>query len=163
MSLPELLRRCAEGDEALQSALLDEAEPLLFGYFRSLLPTGDESFDRAVALTHAAALGFLLDLRGGRVRIQDAAGLRSACHRIALAVLRNADPALLAAQGDPETGSLAPTAIPLAREWESVLPEPLRAAAAARLQGVRADAWDEVATALEGNGLLRADVPKRDA
>jgi hypothetical protein len=162
MSLPELLQRAAAGDEGVQAALLDEVEPLLFGYFRSLLPATDEAFDRAVALTHAALLGFLLDLRAGRARAPDAKALRGACHRIAVAVLRCADPVLLAAEGDAETGALTPVAVPLARAWEEALPAPVLQAVAAGLQGARTRGWDEALARLETGGLVRRGVSERD-
>ena len=163
MTLPELLQRCAEGDEELQTALLDEVEPLVFGYLRSLIPGGEESFERAVALTHAAALGFLLDLRGGRVRISDAAGLRGACHRIAVAVLRIEDASLLNAEGDPETGALTPVAVAVAQEWERVLDDAGLRVAAGQLQGRTTSDWIPLVPSLMESGLLRRNVPDRDA
>ena len=163
MTLPELLQRCAAGDEALQTAFLDEAEPLLFGYVRSLVPAGDASFERAVALTHAATLGFLLDLRAGRVRLADAPGLRAACHRIAVAVLRMDEPLFLTAEGDPETGALTPEATNVARAWESALDADATRAAAARLQGRPTPEDPDLARRLLELGLTRSTVPGRDA
>ena len=162
MTLPELLQRCAAGDEDLQTALLDEVEPLLFGYVRSLLPQDDAAFDRAVALTHAAVLGFLLDLRAGRIRIADAGGLPGASHRIALAVLRLDPPAYLTALGDAETGALTPSAVRIAREWERVLGADGARVAAAHLQGRPAAGWNALVPALTQADLLRCDVPDRD-
>jgi len=162
MTLPELIRRGADGDEEVQTALLDELEPLLFGYFRSLLPADDGLFDEAVALTHAATLGFLLDLRAGRVRIPDAAALRAACHRIVVAVLRVEDRVRLTAEGDDETGGLTPGAVALAQEWEVALSDTLLAAAARRLQGAPSEDWMDAARILEQRGLVRARDPKRN-
>jgi len=154
----EILQRCAGSDEALQTELLDEVEPLLFGYLRSLLPASDDSFERAVALTHAATLGFLLDLRAGRVRIPDNKALRGHCHRIALAKLRDAEPILLTAEGDEETGALTPRATTVAAEFEAVLPATLLRAAAIRLQGGNSGDWKDAESILVNARL----VPERD-
>jgi len=160
MTLPELLQRCAEGNEELQTAVLDEVEPLLFGYFRSLLPAGEAAFEKAVSLTHAATLGFLLDLRAGRVRIADAAGLRSACHRIAVAVLRMDEVVQLSVEGDPETGALTPTATTVASSWEEALEQDALQVAADRLQGRGNPAWPELVSGLVECGLLRRPAPE---
>ena len=157
-SLPELVQRCAEGDEELQRALLDEVEPLLFGYLRSLVPAGDGAFDAAVAHTHAVTFAFLLDLRGGRVRLADAAALRGFCHRLAIGRLRDGDPVFLATEGDPETGSLTPIAVDLAARVEQALAADQLPIAAQRLLGSSPKGWDHVARTLETRGILRPPV-----
>ena len=155
----EILQRCAGGDERLQTELLDEVEPLLFGYIRSLLPASDDSFERAVALTHAATLGFLLDLRGGRVRLAHNKALRGHCHRLALTKIRDPEPVLLTAEGDAETGALTPVATTLAAEFEAVLSPTLLRAAAIRLQGGDSNHWEDAESILVSARL----VPERDA
>jgi len=107
-----------------------------------------------VALTHAATLGFLLDLRGGGVRIADSGGLRAHCHRVVATVLRDPAPVKLTAEGDSETGGLAPGAVALAQEWEDALSERLRGTAAARLQGANPVGWDEASALLVSRDLV---------
>jgi len=158
-----ILQRCAKGDEALQTELLDEVEPLIFGYVRSLLPASDDSFARAVAITHAATLGFLLEVRAGRVRLATKKALRGHCHRLALAKLRDADPVMLTAEGDEQTGGLTPHAIQVANAFERVLEPPLLRAAALRLLGADSPKWDEAAPILQRAGLVRAGGSERDA
>jgi len=158
-----ILQRCAEGDETLQAELLDEVEPLIFGYVRSLLPATDDSFARAVALTHAATLGFLLEVRTGRVRLATEKALRGHCHRLALAKLRDADPLLLTAEGDEETGGLTPHATEVANAFERALDPPLLRAAALRLLGMDSPKWDEAAPILQRAGLVRVGGSERDA
>jgi hypothetical protein len=146
-SLPELVARCADGEVQLQRALLDEIEPLVFGYTRSL----GEPFERAVKLTHAAVLGFLLDLRGGRVRIADVNALRRLAHELASSKMADPDPWFLRHEGDPDSGALTPVAIELAERIESVVGDTTDAAR--RLRGA----------AGECKALLRAGVLERDA
>ncbi|MHC4956625.1 MAG: hypothetical protein ACYTGZ_22530 [Planctomycetota bacterium] len=157
-SLPELVQRCVEGDEELQRALLDEVEPLLFGYMRSLVPAGDDAFDSAVAHTHAATLGFLLDLRGGRIRMADAAALRGYCHRTAVERLRDPEPVFLAAAGDQETGGLTPMALEWAERFETALSVDQVPVASQRLLGSSPNGWTDVAQTLNSRGLLRHSV-----
>ncbi|MEM8883738.1 MAG: hypothetical protein AAGD14_06715 [Planctomycetota bacterium] len=127
----ELLQRAAQGDTGMQTALLDEVEPLVFGYTRSL----GEPFDRAVRLTHAAVLGFLLDLRAGRVRLADANALRRACHRLASEKMADRAPWFVDHEGDPESGALTPVAVELAARIDALVDEPDRSVVARRLRG----------------------------
>lgn len=154
-SLPGLLTRAAAGDEEMQIALLDEMEPLMFGYIRSLLPAGDEAvFERGVLLTHAAALGILLDLRGGRVRLPDPNALRRQCHDFAVRKIADNHPLLLVHPGDEESGMLTPVALNLAHAVESAIPEQDHALAARRLRG-HAEAT-HIEEALLAAGIIRS-------
>jgi hypothetical protein len=153
-SVPELVRRCAEGDTALQKALLDEIEPLVFGYLRSL----GEPFERAVALTHAAVLGFLLDLRAGRVRLADVNAMRRTCHELATVKRADPDPWRVRHEGDPESGALTPFAPDLAARVEAALDADGVACAARRFRG-RADPRDEAVF----RALAATGVPERGA
>jgi len=152
-SLPELLRRCADGDEELQAALLDEVEPLVFGYVRSL----GEPFERAVRLTHAAALGFLLDVRAGRVRLADANALRRECHALAAAKMKDPEPWLVKHEGHPDTGAITPFAASLAARVEAALDGEAGAVSARRFRGKPDPRDEEVFRALAPTG-----VPERD-
>ncbi len=153
--LPRLLTRAAAGDEEMQIALLDEMEPLIFGYVRSLLPAGDEEvFERGVFLTHATALGILLDLRGGRLLIPDPNALRRQCHQFAARKIADDHPLLLAHSGDEETGMLTPVAMPLAKTVEAAIEVKDHAIAARRLRG-HADAAD-VERSLFAAGITRS-------
>ena len=153
-SIPELVRRCAEGDAAMQVALLDEVEPLVLGYLRSL----GQPFDRAVRLTHAAVLGFLLDLRAGRVRLADVNAMRRACHELAVTKMADQKPWLVRHAGDEVTGALTPFAPDLAARLEAALDADGIAAAARRFRG-RPDARDAALLA----ALAATGVPERDA
>ena len=115
----------------MQRALLDEIEPLVFGYVRSL--GTPEDFERGVRLTHAIALGVLLDLRGGRVRLSDPNALRRQCHDWAARKLADPKPLMLCHEGDDETGMLTPVAIELAEMVEEAVDDV--ALAARRLRG----------------------------
>jgi len=153
-SVAELVRRCADGDESLQAALLDEIEPLVFGYVRSF----GTPFERAVRLTHAAVLGFLLDLRAGRIRLADPNALRRACHELAAHKMGDPDPWFVAHEGDPETGALTPHACALAAQIEAAVAEDDVRVAARRLRGRPDPAGDGLRAALSGT-----IVPERDA
>jgi hypothetical protein len=154
-NLPALLSRAAAGDEEMQLALLDEMEPLIFGYVRSLLPAGDEDvFERGVHLTHATALGILLDLRGGRVRVPDPNALRRQCHEFAVRKMDDAHPLLLAHPGDEESGMLTPVALELAHAVEAVIDVSDHTLAARRLRG-QADAT-RIERALAAAGITRS-------
>jgi hypothetical protein len=153
-SIPELVRRCAEGEVSLQVALLDEIEPLVFGYVRSL----GEPFERAVRLTHAAVLGFLLDLRAGRVRLADVNAMRRTCHELASTKMADPAPWLVRHEGDPETGALTPVAPELADRVEAALDNGQIEAAARRFRG-RPDPREEAIF----HALAATGVPERDA
>lgn len=115
----------------MQRALLDEIEPLVFGYVRSLGTPG--AFELGVRLTHAIALGVLLDLRAGRVRVSDPNALRRQCHDWAARKIADPHPLLLQHEGDEETGMLTPVAIELAERVEAAVDDV--ALAARRLRG----------------------------
>ncbi|MHC4409462.1 MAG: hypothetical protein ACYS0F_10705 [Planctomycetota bacterium] len=151
-SLPELVARCADGDTKLQKELLDEVEPLVFGYTRSL----GEPFERAVRLTHAAVLGFLLDVRAGRVRLADVNALRRKSHELATTKMADPDPWLVRHEGDPGTGALTPVAVQLAEQVETALDD--TAAAARRFRG--APDGDDASVF---KSLLATGVPERNA
>jgi hypothetical protein len=124
-SVPELVRRCAEGDTALQKALLDEIEPLVF----------------------------LLDLRAGRVRLADVNAMRRTCHELATVKRADPDPWRVRHEGDPESGALTPFAPDLAARVEAALDADGVACAARRFRG-RADPRDEaVFRALAATGV----------
>ncbi len=137
------------GDRAHQRALLEEFEPLLFGYLRSMLGGPAETTELAARATHDLLAVFHLRLVAGALRPRDAASLRALAHRMSvvkLAALRAGRPPELAFLADPGSWSLAaawPTAGPtldrllgagegalladrLAGSPGAVLPEPLR-------------------------------------
>jgi hypothetical protein len=153
-NLPDLLSRAAAGNEDMQHALLDEMEPLIFGYIRSLLPAGDEDvFERGVYLTHAVALGVLLDLRAGRVLLTDPNALRRQCHDYAVRKMADEAPLLLTSTGDEETGMLTPVAIELVHALEAAIDANDHKLAARRLRG-HADA-PEIERLLRDAGITR--------
>jgi hypothetical protein len=110
-----------------------------------------------VALTHAAVLGFLLDLRAGRVALADANGLRRLCHELASVKMADPDPWLVDHEGDPESGALTPFATGLAARVEAALDAESAAVAARRFRGRPDPRGDEIGRALSASG-----VPKRD-
>ncbi|MGQ0614838.1 MAG: hypothetical protein ACT4PV_13970 [Planctomycetaceae bacterium] len=111
-ALPAALLAYAAGDAATQAALLDEVEPLLFGFLRSMTPSGPDAHERAVAAAHELLLAFDLMAARGRVELRDERALKSFCHRLAMKKLGvggggGGARAGLASLADPATGSLA--------------------------------------------------------
>jgi len=100
----------ARGDALLQRALLDEFEPLLFGYMRSLLGPDPQIADVAARATHDLVVAFHLRLVAGALRLTDAASMRALAHRMSVVkagALRAAGRPGLAFLADPESWSLA--------------------------------------------------------
>jgi hypothetical protein len=141
-TLPDLLRAYADGDREVQRAVLDEIEPLLFGYARSLAPSGEDAFERAVAATHEMVLGFHLRAQAGAVAIPDVKGLRAYAHRTVSRKLA-APPLPLGAVADEETNGMAPAALAVGDRIARELDAEERALLASRLLG-------EVAGDVEG-------------
>ncbi len=111
-ALPSALRAYAAGDSTTQAALLDEVEPLLFGFLRSMTPSGPDAHDRAVEAAHELLLAFDLMAARGNVELRDEGALKSFCHRLAMKKLGvggggGGARAGLASLADPATGSLA--------------------------------------------------------
>ena len=152
--LEELLEAYARGETDAQHALLEEVEPLLFGMARSLVPSGPDSFDRAVALTHALTLAFHLEAGAGRVTIEGKKNLRAYAHRQASRKLADAQPLLLSEDvADEETGSLVYKCLGLGIAVEDELSTEELAEFVARLEGrAAAEGWRE---RLERAGIVR--------
>ncbi len=133
--LAALLERYARGETDAAEQLLDEIEPTLYGYARSLCPGADE--DPAPALDHAQALtlAFHLLAEQGRIEAATKNDLRGWSHKWVLA--RLADPSPLAVTGlaDEATGSARLGCISLGWTLEDQLTPQERLAFAERLRG----------------------------
>jgi hypothetical protein len=152
--LPETLAAYRDGDRAAQVALLDEVEPLLFGYVRSLTPTGPDAFERAVSATHELVLGFHLRALLGTVEIADANALRAASHAMAVTKL-GAENVGLADLADEETGSLVHRAAAVGDRIRAELDDTETALLAARLCGEAAPGdWDGVRERMRAAGVI---------
>lgn len=139
----------------MQRALLEEVEPLLFGYARSLAPSGEGAFERAVAATHGMVLGFHLRACAGGVAVRDVKDLRAVAHRMAARKLA-APPLPLGAVADGESGSMLPTVLDVAQRIARELDGAERDLLAARLLGEdREDArWERVRARMVACGVL---------
>ena len=155
MSLFELFRAYRDGDRRVQMALLDEVEPLLFGYARSLVPSGEGAFERAVRATHALVIGFHLRAKAGRLEIADLRRLRGVAHGMVVAKLA-ADEVPLGAVADQESNSMLPTILDVGARIEGELDERGRDVLAAKLLGERCDesAWARVRDRMIRCGVL---------
>jgi hypothetical protein len=151
--LPAILDKYRSGDPEVQAALLDEVEPLLFGYVRSLTPGGHDAFERAVAATHELVLGFHLRALLGQVAIADANALRGLAHAMAVTKLR-AEPVGLADLADEETGSMVRRAHELGERVRAELDDAEAAEFAAHLLG-EAAAGEAVLTRMRELGVTR--------
>jgi hypothetical protein len=139
----------------VQRALLDEVEPLLFGYARSLVPSGEDAFARAVAATHEMVLGLHLRAQAGGVAIRDVKDLRAVTHRMTARKLA-APPLPLGNVADEETNSMLPTVLDVGDRIARELDAAGRALLAARLLGEPADdgAWEGVRERMVRCGVL---------
>ncbi len=136
MTLPDLLRAYAAGDAGLQSKVLDEVEPLLFGYVHSLTPSGPDARERAIEATHALVIAFHLMVEAGEVVLEDINALKGFAHRLAVHKLKESDePVRLVDLADPETGSLIHRLSGVANTLRAELDEKERRIFAGRLQG----------------------------
>jgi hypothetical protein len=133
-----LLAAYEEGRTDIQHRLLDEVEPLLFGYVRSLGPPGDPEL--AVRRTQALTLAFHLRACAGRLDVASIQDLRGYAHRMALEKLADDDPLELAPLADEETGSMIYKCYGLGLTLESELTRAEIDAFEARLSGRDADA-----------------------
>lgn len=126
------------GDAAHQRALLEEFEPLLYGYLRSMLGGAAENTELAARATHDLLVAFHLRLLAGALRLTDAASLRAIAHRMSVvkaAALRAGAAPELAFLADPESWSLAAAWPAAAARLAGLLDAGERSALAARLCG----------------------------
>ena len=154
--LSDLLRSYREGDADVQVAVLDEFEPLLFGYMRSLMPSGPDAFERAVEATHALVLGFHLRALAGGLDIADVAALKRLAHTMAVRKLADRGDVHLQPLADEETGSMVRTVADVGRRVANELDETERSLLATKLLGEDGEGdWDGVRERLVRCGILR--------
>jgi len=151
--LRALLERYARGETDVCEQLLDEVEPTLYGYARSLLPGAAEDPAPAREHAHALTLAFHLAASAGAIEARTASDLRGLCHRWVLARLADDDPVQLVPLGDPETGLATHACISLGWTLADELGPDEQAAFAARLRGERTSGWPQ--SRLAALGVLR--------
>jgi len=153
MTLPELLAAYARGETDAQHQVLEEFEPLVFGYARSL---GGGDHDAAVATTHALTLAFHLRAAAGQVQPRDAAALRALAHGLVSRKLQDSDPVRLRSLADPVTASMVYVCFGIGLTLDAELDPREIEEFAARLEGKPATAfWKVTEAKIKPLGLLR--------
>jgi len=156
VGLAALLAAFARGETDAQHELLEEVEPLLFGYARSLAPTAPGAHERAVADTHALTLAFFLRASRGHLDWTRIADMRAWAHRAVARRRRDENPVVLAdGLADPDTLSLVDACFGLGLRLQEAMDGDALDELADRLLGAAPTArWPAIRRAAASAGVL---------